>query len=150
MQITDKSQPNPDIIGTQPMKDTATATATATVTKKEPEEMDNDDYLDKYVRTLSAASSVSNPLNNSRGNFCTCKSVNNNNLVCCKPGIQVSVYDFQKLPTPGNIYRVDDNHELVALKFIPGEVYQADDVGNLVPIGLFNYHFNAGPNNLPN
>ena len=114
---------------------------------------DNDDYLEPYIKTLSAASSFPNPQNNPNpllaNNQCNLSKLEKNNLLCCKPGIQVSVYDFQQLPTPGNIYRVDDKHQLVALRFIPGEVYQADDHGTLIPIGLFNYHFNANTNNLP-
>ena len=121
--------------------------------KKDCDSDDNDDYLDPYIKTLSAASSLPNPQNNPNpllaNNNHNPSKLENNNLLCCKPGIQVSVYDFQKLPTPGNIYRVDDKHQLVALRFIPGEVYQADEHATLIPIGLFNYHFNANSNNLP-
>ena len=59
------------------------------------------------------------------------------------PGMQVSIYDFLRVPVPGNIYRVNSKHELVALKFIPGEVYQADEKGQLQPIGLFNFRMDT-------
>jgi hypothetical protein len=65
------------------------------------------------------------------------------------PGMQVSIYAFLRLPVPGNIYRVNSKHELVALKFIPGEVYQADEKGRLQPIGLFHFRMDTEHSNPP-
>ena len=65
--------------------------------------------------------------------------MSNNTLSCTKKGFQVCVYDFHKLPTPGDIYKIDEQDNMVAIRFTPGEVSQADkNKGSLIPIGMFN------------
>jgi hypothetical protein len=106
-----------------------------TLKKNDHEEIDNDDHLDQYVMTISEDNMQDFTHSN-------CLKIDDS-LIPVKTGTTVSLYDFQQLPTPGNIYKVNDNHNLVAIKFIPGEIYQADDQGKLIPIGLFNFKFNA-------
>ena len=106
------------------------------------DDMDTQDGV--LIQTVTAASSIPDK---------ECKDFMDNkapnNATCKNPGVQVSVFDFLRLPVPGNIYRVNKDHQFVALKFIPGEVYQADERGVLQPIGLFNFHMDADSSNLP-
>jgi hypothetical protein len=60
-------------------------------------------------------------------------------LVCTQKGYKVCVYDFNQLPTPGRMYKVDKENNMVAFKFPPGQVYQVDKDGFLISIGIYRY-----------
>jgi hypothetical protein len=60
-------------------------------------------------------------------------------LVCTQKGYKVCVYDFNQLPTPGRMYKVDKENNMVAFKWPPGQVYQVDKDGFLISIGIFQY-----------
>jgi hypothetical protein len=48
-----------------------------------------------------------------------------------KPGVQLTVFHYNILPTVGNVYKVNSKFNLEKVKYSPGKLYLADEEGTL-------------------
>jgi hypothetical protein len=47
------------------------------------------------------------------------------------PGVQLTVFHYNILPTVGNVYKVNKDYHLEKVKYPPGVLYQSNEDGNL-------------------